>query len=293
MMHYSGEISVAKVAAKSNLIYVLSTMGTTSPEELSTEVPNCRRWMQIYIMRNRSETEKLVKSAEVNGFEALMVTVDTPVPGIRIRDIKNGLTVPPKIRLRTLIAIATKPIWWFNLISTKKLEFAAFRGWDRSLTELAHQIFSPDVTARDIKWIRSIWKGPIIIKGIQSVADARKFSTFGVSAIVISNHGGRQLDRSPVPLEILKKIVNAVGKKVEVYIDGGVLTGNDIYAAVALGAKAVLVGRSYLYGLMAGGGHGVARSIEIFQRDLVNAMALTGNINLSQVKKAGAQIRLN
>ncbi len=292
MMHHVSEPAVANVAAQRNLIYVLSAMGTTSPEELAQQIPGVRRWMQLYVMRNRKDTEKLIKSAKENGFEALMVTIDTPVTGIKIRDLKNGLTVPPRIRLGTLLAIAAKPRWWFNLITTKKLEFAAFKGWNKPLAELAQQIFSPEVTDKDIRWLKSIWKGPIIIKGIQSVQDAKRVVSLGVSAIVVSNHGGRQLDRSPVPLEILEDVVKAVGKKVEIYIDGGILSGQDVYGAIALGAKAVLVGRAYLYGLMAGGERGVNRVIDIFERDLRNTMALTGNIDLAQVKKAGARIRV-
>ena len=170
--------------------------------------------------------------------------------------------------------LATKPKWWINLITTKKLEFAAFRGWDKPLSELAAEIFSPEITTKDIKWIKEIWKGPIIVKGIQSVEDAKKVAALGISALVVSNHGGRQLDRSPVPLEILSDIVKAVGKKVEVYIDGGILSGQDVYAAIALGANAILIGRSYLYGLMAGGERGVNRVIDILERDLRNTMAV-------------------
>ena len=293
MMHHTGEPAVANVSVNRNLVYVLSTMGTTSPKELAEKVPNSRRWMQLYIMRNRKNTEKLILAAKNNGFEALMITVDTPVTGIKVRDLKNGLTVPPRIRLSTVLAIASKPKWWINLITTKKLEFAAFRGWDKPLSELAAEIFSPEITAKDIKWIKEIWKGPIIVKGIQSVEDAKKVAALGISALVVSNHGGRQLDRSPVPLEILGEIVKAVGNKVEVYLDGGVLSGQDVYAAIALGAKAVMIGRSYLYGIMAGGELGVNRVIEILDRDLKNTMALTGNINLNEVKKSGARIRNN
>ena len=293
MMHHTGEPAVANVAVNRNLVYVLSTMGTTSPQELAEKVPNSRRWMQLYIMRNRKNTEKLILAAKNNGFEALMITVDTPVTGIKVRDLQNGLTVPPRIRLSTLLAIASKPKWWINLITTKKLEFAAFRGWDKPLSELASEIFSPEITTKDIKWIKEIWKGPIIVKGIQSVEDAKKVAALGISALVVSNHGGRQLDRSPVPLEILGEIVKAVGKKVEVYLDGGVMSGQDVYAAIALGAKAVMIGRSYLYGIMAGGELGVNRIIDILDRDLRNTMALTGNINLNEVKKSGARIRNN
>ena len=293
MMHHVGEPAVANVALSRNLIYSLSTMGTTSPEELAQKVPNSRKWMQLYVMRNRKNTEKLILAAKKSGFEALIITVDTPVTGIKIRDLKNGLTVPPRISLGTLFAIASKPRWWINLITTKKLEFAAFRGWDKPLSELASEIFSPEVTIKDIQWIKSIWKGPLIIKGIQTVQDAKKVVSLGISAIVVSNHGGRQLDRSPVPLEILEDIVKVVGKKVEIYLDGGIMNGQDVYAAIALGANAVMIGRSYLYGIMAGGELGVNRVIEILERDLRNTMALTGNINLNQVRKSGARIRNN
>ena len=293
LMHHTGEPAVANVAVNRNLVYVLSTMGTTSPEELAEKVPNSRRWMQLYVMRNQKNTEKLIVAAKNSGFEALMVTVDTPVTGIKVRDLKNGLTVPPRIGLSTVFAIARKPRWWLNLITTKKLEFAAFRGWNKPLSELAEEIFSPEVTIKDIRWIKSIWKGPIIVKGIQSVEDAKEVAKLGISALVVSNHGGRQLDRSPVPLEILSDIVKAVGKKVEVYIDGGILSGQDVYAAIALGANAVLIGRSYLYGLMAGGERGVNRVIDILERDLRNTMALTGNINFNEVRKSGARIRNN
>ena len=291
LMHHVGEPAVANVASKKNLIYALSTMGTTSPEELAEAVPNSRRWFQIYIMKNRSDSLAVIKQAKDNGFEALVLTVDTPVPGLRYRDNRNGLTVPPKIRLNTVLAIARKPIWWLNLFTTGKLEFAAFRGWDKPLSELGGLIFDPSTTMKEITWLRSVWKGPIIVKGIQSVDDAKAVAKLGVQGIILSNHGGRQFDRGQVPLEILPDVVKAVGNKVEIYIDGAIMSGLDALGAIALGAKAVFIGRAYLYGAMANGEAGVEQVIEIMRREFENGMALSGATNIAEVRKNGARIR--
>ncbi len=291
LMHHVGEPAIANVASNKNLIYALSTMGTTSPEELAVAVPNSRRWFQLYIMKNRSDSLAVIKQAKDNGFEALVLTVDTPVVGLRYRDNRNGLTVPPKIRINTVFAIARKPIWWLNLFTTGKLEFAAFRGWDKPLSELAGLIFDPATTMKDITWLRSVWKGPIIIKGIQSVEDAKAVAKLGVQGIILSNHGGRQFDRGPVPLEILPEVVKAVGNKVEIYIDGGIMSGLDALGAIALGAKAVFIGRAYLYGAMANGEAGVEQVIEIMRREFENGMALSGATNIAEVRKNGARIR--
>ena len=281
LMHHVGEPVVANVASKKNLIYALSTMGTTSPEELAEAVPNSRRWFQLYIMKNRSDSLAVIKQAKDNGFEALVLTVDTPVPGLRYRDNRNGLTVPPKIRLNTVLAIARKPIWWLNLFTTGKLEFAAFRGWDKPLSELGGLIFDPSTTMKEITWLRSVWKGPIIVKGVQSVDDAKAVAKLGVQGIILSNHGGRQFDRGQVPLEILPDVVKAVGNKVEIYIDGGIMSGLDALGAIALGAKAVFIGRAYLYGAMANGEAGVEQVIEIMRREFENGMALSGATNIA------------
>jgi len=291
LMHHVGEPAVANVAANNNLIYSLSTMGTTSPAELTQAVPHGRKWFQLYVMQNREESLVVINQAKDAGFEALILTVDTPVAGIRIRDLRNGLTVPPKIRLGTVLAIARKPIWWMNLFTTKKLEFAAFRGWDRPLHELAATIFSPAISFDDLAWLQMVWAGPIIVKGVQSVEDAKLLAKMGVAGIILSNHGGRQLNRGPVPIEILADVVKAVGKKVDVYLDGSIMSGQDAYAAIALGAKAVFIGRAYLYGVMADGERGVEKVIELLYRDFVNTMALTGNRNLSEVRESGAILR--
>ena len=291
LMHHVGEPAVANVASNKNLIYALSTMGTTSPEELAAAVPNSRRWFQLYIMKNRSDSLAVIKQAKDNGFEALVLTVDTPVVGLRYGDNRNGLTVPPKIRINTVFAIARKPIWWLNLFTTGKLEFAAFRGWDKPLSELAGLIFDPSTTMKEISWLRSVWKGPIIVKGVQSVDDAKAIAKLGVQGIILSNHGGRQFDRGQVPLEILPEVVKAVGNKVEIYIDGGIMSGLDALGAIALGAKAVFIGRAYLYGAMANGEAGVEQVIEIMRREFENGMALSGATNIAEVRKNGARIR--
>jgi isopentenyl diphosphate isomerase/L-lactate dehydrogenase-like FMN-dependent dehydrogenase len=291
LMHHVGEPAVANVASKKNLIYALSTMGTTSPEELAAAVPNSRRWFQLYIMKNRSDSLAVIKQAKDNGFEALVLTVDTPVAGLRYRDNRNGLTVPPKISINTVFAIARKPIWWLNLFTTGKLEFAAFRGWDKPLSQLAGLIFDPSTTMKEITWLRSVWKGPIIVKGIQNVEDAKAVAKLGVQGIILSNHGGRQFDRGQVPLEILPEVVKAVGNKVEIYIDGGIMSGLDALGAIALGAKAVFIGRAYLYGAMANGEAGIEQVIEIMRREFENGMALSGATNIAEVRKNGARIR--
>ena len=291
LMHHVGEPAVANVASKKNLVYALSTMGTTSPAELAAAVPDSRRWFQLYIMKNRSDSLAVIKQAKDNGFEALVLTVDTPVTGLRYRDNRNGLTVPPKIRINTVFAIARKPIWWLNLFTTGKLEFAAFRGWDKPLSELGSLIFDPSTTMKEITWLRSVWKGPIIVKGIQNVDDAKAVAKLGVQGIILSNHGGRQFDRGQVPLEILPEVVKAVGSKVEIYIDGGIMSGLDALGAIALGAKAVFIGRAYLYGAMANGEAGVEQVIEIMRREFENGMALSGATNIAEVRKNGARIR--
>jgi isopentenyl diphosphate isomerase/L-lactate dehydrogenase-like FMN-dependent dehydrogenase len=291
LMYHVGEPAVANVAANMNTVYALSTMGTVSPAELAAVVPSSRRWFQLYIMKKREDTLAVIKQARDSGFETLVLTVDTPVAGLRYRDNRNGLTVPPKIRLSTVFAIARKPRWWINLFTTGKLEFAAFRGWDKPLSDLAALIFDPSTKFEDIKWLRSVWSGPIVIKGIQSVADAQAVAKLGVQGIILSNHGGRQFDRGPVPVEILPDVVAAVGKKVEVYIDGGIMSGLDALGAIALGAKAVFIGRAYLYGAMANGEAGVEQVYELMRREFINGMALSGSRTIAEVQKHGARIR--
>lgn len=294
MMHYQGEVMVAKVCDENNLIYNLSTMGTTSSKEIGEQVPNVRRWFQLYLWRDRDQSLKFIEEAKAAGFEGLMLTVDTAVGGIKWRDIRNGLTVPPKIGLKTFFDMALKPKWWFNLLTTAPLEFATFRNFNKPLSEIAAKVFDPAVTFEDVKWLRSVWQGKLIIKGIQTVSDAQELAKIGVDAIVLSNHGGRQLDRSVVPLELLPAVRTAIGPKgsgSEIYIDGAIMSGADCLAAVALGADAVLIGRAYLYGAMAAGKNGVEKVVEILRFEMETALKLMGAKNLSELSPDFINIR--
>lgn len=290
-MYHVGEPAVAAVAEANNMIYCLSTMGTTSPDELATAVPGVRRWFQLYMMRNREDSLRTLKVARENGFETLVVTVDTPVAAYRPRDIRNGLTIPPHLGIRTIAQVIAKPRWWLNLITTKRLEFAAFRGWNKPMADIASYLFDPSMTFEDARWLKSVWEGPIVIKGIQSVADAVMCKEIGLDGVILSNHGGRQLDRGTVPLELLPKVVEAVGPDFDVYVDGAVMSGEDVYGAIACGAKGVLIGRSYLYGIMAGGQYGVQRAVDILRQELIRTMRFCGAGTLQDAQTLGARIR--
>jgi isopentenyl diphosphate isomerase/L-lactate dehydrogenase-like FMN-dependent dehydrogenase len=286
MMHYEGEPMVAKVCEENNLIYSLSTMGTTSSQEIADQVPGVRRWFQLYLWRDRNQSLQFIYGAKDAGFEGLILTVDTAIGGIKWRDIRNGLTVPPKIGLKTFFDMALKPKWWANLLTTAPLEFATFRNFNKPLSEIAATVFDPAVTFADVKWLRSVWKGKLIIKGIQSVEDAKQLAKIGVDAIIISNHGGRQLDKSVVPLEILPQIRSAIGKKgkgTQIFIDGAVMSGADVLAAIALGADAVLIGRAYLYGAMAAGREGVQKVVDTLRFEMETAMKLMGARNVAEL----------
>ena len=294
MMHYQGEVMVAKVCDENNLVYNLSTMGTTSSKEIGDQVPNVRRWFQLYLWRDRSQSLKFIEEAQIAGFEGLVLTVDTAVGGIKWRDMRNGLTVPPKIGLKTFFDMALKPKWWFNLLTTAPLEFATFRNFNKPLSEIAAKVFDPAVTFEDVKWLRSVWKGKLIIKGIQTVSDAVELKNIGVDAIVLSNHGGRQLDRSVVPLELLPQVRSAIGAKgngPQIFIDGAIMSGADVLAAIALGADAVLIGRAYLYGAMAAGKKGVEKVVEMLRFEMETAMKLLGAKDLSELNPDFVNIR--
>jgi L-lactate dehydrogenase (cytochrome) len=276
MMHTEGEPAVARAAARAGIPYALSTMGTTSIERLAAEAPGARRWFQLYLWRDRGASRDLVARAHDAGYEALVLTVDTPVPGLRLRDVRNGLTLPPSLSLRTFAEGALHTRWWFDLLTTEPLEFASLNRFDGTVAELAAKVFDPALTMADLAWLREIWTGPLVVKGITSAADARAVIEAGADAVVVSNHGGRQLDRAPTPLEQLPGIVDAVGDRAEVYVDGGILSGADVVAAIALGARAALVGRAYLYGLMAGGERGVQKAAEILAKEVAGTLALLG-----------------
>jgi L-lactate dehydrogenase (cytochrome) len=286
LMHHDGETAVGTVAARRGIPYALSTMGTTSIEDLAAAVPSGRRWFQLYVWRDRAPAADLVARAAAAGYEALMLTVDTPVGGNRLRDARNGFTLPPTLSLRTLGDMAFHPRWWGNLLTTPPLTFASLTTWDGTVNELIDALFDPSMTIDDLAWVRSIWAGPLIIKGIQSVADARLVVEAGADVVLLSNHGGRQLDRAPVPLRLLPEVVAEVGEQAEVWLDTGVMNGADVVACIALGADFVLVGRAYLYGLMAGGERGVDRAAEILSRELARTMRLLGATHISDLTPA-------
>jgi L-lactate dehydrogenase (cytochrome) len=291
MMHHQGERAVVRVAEGAGIPYALSTLGTTSIEEVAAAAPAARKWFQLYVWRDRGAGKELVERAQAAGYEALMLTVDVPVAGARLRDVRNGLTIPPSLTLGTVLDAATHPGWWVNLLTTEPLVFASLTSWKGTVAELVNQMFDPSLTPRDLSWLRESWSGPLIVKGIQHVDDARMVVDLGADAIVVSNHGGRQLDRAPTPLELLPGVVEAVGDRAEVLVDGGVQSGADVVAAIALGARACLVGRAYLYGLMAGGERGVRRAVDILTGEIIRTMQLLGVDSVSGLEPACVRLR--
>ncbi len=276
LMHHEGERAVARVAQRRGIACALSTMGTTSIEELAAIVPSARKWFQLYVWRDRAAAADLIARAREAGFEALILTVDVPVAGPRLRDVRNGFSIPPKLKLKTLLNAVAHPSWWFNLLTTEPLTFASLTTWDSTIAEMVDQLFDPSMTIADLEWLRSAWTGPLVVKGIQTAEDACRVVAAGADAVVVSNHGGRQLDRAPIPLRLLPDVVEAVDERAEVWLDTGILSGADVVAALALGARTTLVGRAYLYGLMAGGERGVDRAAEILSGEVSRTMQLLG-----------------
>ena len=291
MMHTEGEPAVARVAARTGIPYALSTMGTTSIERLAAVAPEGRRWFQLYLWRDRAASRDFVARARDCGYEALVLTVDAPVAGPRLRDVRNGLTIPPSLTLSTFAEGIRHPAWWFDLMSTEALEFASLHHFEGTVADLVARMFDPAATMDDLAWLRSAWPGPLVVKGIQTVADARAVVDAGADGIVVSNHGGRQLDRAPTPLEVLPPVVDAVGDRAEVYVDGGILSGSDVVAAVALGARAALVGRAYLYGLMAGGERGVQRVADLLVQEAASTLALLGVSRVADLRRDHVRLR--
>jgi L-lactate dehydrogenase (cytochrome) len=275
MMHAAGEGAVARAAGRAGIPYVLSTLGTTSIERLATEAPETDRWFQLYVSKDRGRSSELVARAAEAGYTTLVLTVDVPVAGARHRDIYNGLTFPPSLSARTLLGMVGKPRWLFDALTTEPLAFETL-GAAKDVMALINTAFDPAVTLSDVDWLRSQWPGAIVVKGVQRVDDAVDIASAGADAIAVSNHGGRQLDRAVSPLELLPGVVDAVGASAEVYVDGGVRSGSDIAAGVALGARAVFVGRPYLYALMAGGEAGVDHLATLLHGDYVRTLKLLG-----------------
>jgi len=276
MMHHEGEPAVARAAAAAGVPYTLSTMGTTTPADLMDAAPDGRNWFQLYLWKDRAATLDLIDAARSAGYDTLVLTVDTPVAGNRLQDARNGLTIPPTLNARTLLDMSRHPSWWGNLLTTAPIEFAALQTFDGTVAELVDTMFDPGLDFDDLTWLRAHWSGNLVVKGVQSVDDARLVVEAGVEAVVVSNHGGRQLDRAATPLELLPHVVDAVEGRCQVYLDTGILTGADVVAALGMGADACMVGRAYLYGLMAGGERGVAKALEILRAEMTRTMQLMG-----------------
>ena len=283
MMHTDGEIAGVRAAENWGVPFTLSTMGTRSMEEVAEAGPGARKWFQLYMWKDRDRSMDLVNRAWKSGFDTLQVTVDVPVAGARLRDKRNGFSIPPALTLGTIVNAIPRPWWWFDFLTTDPLEFASLSSWQGTVAELLDFMFDPTVTYDDLKWVKSQWPGKLVVKGVQTLDDAKKLAKLGVDGIVLSNHGGRQLDRAPIPFHLLPQVVKAVGKDTEVHLDTGIMSGADIVAAVALGARFTLIGRAYLYGLMAGGEAGVNRTFEILSEQMARTMRLLGVTHLEEL----------
>lgn len=286
MMHTEGEIAGAQAAMAAGIPFCLSTMGTRSIEEVAQAAPEGHNWFQLYMWKDRDRSMGLIERAKSAGFETLVLTVDVPVPGDRLRDKRNGMTIPPTLTPKTIINAIPRPAWWMNFLTTEPLKFASLDSWNGTVAELLESMFDPTVNFEDLAWISRQWGGPVVVKGIQTVEDAVLSVKAGATAVQLSNHGGRQLDRAPVPFELLPAVVREVGSDAEVYLDTGIMHGADIVASLAAGAKFTFIGRAYLYGLMAGGRPGVDKAISILESQIARTMRLLG---VSAVAELGAQ----
>jgi len=284
MMHTEGEIAGATAAAAAGIPFSLSTMGTSSIEDVKAAAPNGRNWFQLYMWKDRERSMQLVERAAAAGYDTLLVTVDVPVAGARLRDKRNGFSIPPALTVGTIVNAIPRPWWWWDFLTTEPLAFASLSSWNGTVGELLDAMFDPTVTYDDLKWIKEQWPGKLVVKGVQTVDDAQRLAALGVDGITLSNHGGRQLDRAPIPFHLLPEIVREVGKDTEVHLDTGIMSGADIVASVALGARFTLIGRAYLYGLMAGGRDGVDRAITILAEQIARTMRLLGVTSLEELE---------
>lgn len=284
MMHTEGEVAGATAAAAAGIPFALSTMGTTSIEGVRDAAPDGRNWFQLYMWKDRERSMQLVERAAQAGYDTLLVTVDVPVAGARLRDKRNGFSIPPALTVGTIVNAIPRPWWWWDFLTTEPLAFASLSSWNGTVGELLDAMFDPTVTYDDLRWIKEQWPGKLVVKGVQTVDDAQRLTALGVDGITLSNHGGRQLDRAPIPFHLLPEVVREVGKDTEVHLDTGIMSGADIVASIALGARFTLIGRAYLYGLMAGGREGVDRAIEILRGEITRTMKLLGVRSLDELE---------
>jgi L-lactate dehydrogenase (cytochrome) len=283
LMQTEGETAGAGAAGAAGIPFTLSTLGTTSIEDVKAANPTGRNWFQLYVMRQREISYGLVERAAAAGFDTLMFTVDTPIAGARLRDKRNGFSIPPQLTPGTILNAIPRPWWWYDFITTPKLEFASLSSTGGTVGELLNSAMDPSIDFDDLQIIRDMWPGKLVIKGVQNLDDSTRLADLGVDAILLSNHGGRQLDRAPIPFHLLPEVVREVGKDTEVWVDTGIMNGADIVASMALGAKFTLVGRAYLYGLMAGGRAGVDRTIAILSEEIARTMRLLEVQNVEEL----------
>ena len=286
LMQTEGEIAGAGAAPAAGIPFSLSTLGTTSIEDVKAANPNGRNWFQLYVMRQREISYGLVERAAAAGFDTLMFTVDTPVAGARLRDKRNGFSIPPQLTAKTILDALPRPWWWWDFLTTPKLEFASLATTGGTVGELLDSAMDPSISFADLEIIRGMWPGKLVVKGVQNVEDAKKLVDLGVDGIILSNHGGRQLDRAPIPFHLLPEVVREVGRDTDIVVDTGIMNGADIVASIALGAKFTLIGRAYLYGLMAGGREGVDKTIEILSDQVVRTMKLLEVSSLEELTPA-------
>jgi L-lactate dehydrogenase (cytochrome) len=295
--HPQGELAVARVAGAVNLPYTLSTLGTRSIEEVA-RVATGPLWYQLYVWKDRGLSRELVERARDNGYKAIMLTVDTPVFGRRERDVRRGFTLPPKIGLETFVDGVLHPKWTWDFVRSEPITFSAVAGQKSvdgstavTLSDYVNSQFDPTLSWTDLEWIREVSGLPLMLKGIQSVEDAKRAAELGVDAIALSNHGGRQYDGAPAPIALLPRVVDAVGNSIEVLVDGGVRRGSDVVKACALGARAVMFGRPYLYGLGAGGEMGVRWALDHITSGVTRTMGLIGETSIRNLS-AGVVTRV-
>ncbi|MCO7221688.1 alpha-hydroxy acid oxidase [Klenkia sp. PcliD-1-E] len=284
LMQTEGETAGAGAAGAAGIPFTLSTLGTTTIEGVQAANPHGRNWFQLYVMRDRSISYGLVERAAAAGFDTLQFTVDTPIAGARLRDRRNGFSIPPQLTLSTVADAALRPWWWWDFLTTPKLEFASLSSTGGTVGDLLDMAMDPTISYDDLDVIRGMWPGKLVVKGVQSVADAVRLLDAGVDGIVLSNHGGRQLDRAPVPFHLLPEVRKEVGPDACVMVDTGIMHGADVVAAMALGASFTMIGRAYLYGLMAGGREGVDTTIAILTTEIVRTMRLLGVSSVAELE---------
>lgn len=292
LSHTDGERAVAAAATAAGIPFTLSTYATTSITDAAAAAPGGRNWFQVYLMKDRAVTRAHLDEARGAGYEALVLTVDTTVTGMKRKDKRNGFNIPPELTVRTVAGMARHPGWVAGILTSEPVRFATFpEGSEYSRWGMSNTLREQAIRPADITWLRDLWQGPVVVKGILSVDDALACVDAGADAIVLSNHGGRQLDRAPVPLELLPGVVEAVGDRAEVYVDSGVRSGGDVAAVLGLGGHGVLLGRAYLYGLMVGGRRGVDAVLTIVTDELRRAMCLLGAADLSELGPQHVRVR--